>query len=847
MDSQNIDNNEIGLSQGSLNLRMKVKPLAPGELFYNYLKTDLSADKVVGNPYEIWIGTLNPTKPVRIGAQGSFIIYGNYKSFFEVIQNTGFLSQYTYEAHLPLQGTKGLKVGNVYKIDDDVVIYKTDTNPQFIGGDLAVYLGDNKWWNISNSKLPKDLYYVPPTRGEAREDSDYEFTDSITKNVKAALDSLYQTKAGLSPSGKIYIKQLPDQLLQRWSNNLVLGPFEVQHEKGYNVHDTLGVNPKYVAHESPNNRLEPHSVNVKGNLSVKSFKSNLVFGDTTDTKVLGVPGTNKVFGMPFNYNLNGFNSLTQDLGSADIENNLKVGNLTETSDIHFTGLSSNGTIAITNNKILANNDLILGNAEFDTFDNDTIAAIENYKSKIQIGTNISAVSPQADITYNIYNISSEAVTHTSDNFTVNAPEINLSKVKLVTNTTNNNTNIEIPNIITCSLGQLQISSSNIIRLNLSAKQTELLGHGINFLGINNTSGGLYYIKDNNYLILEMHDTVANPGSVKVTNRLGSITLFDSDLYTRLFNLSANYISCGPGFGVSPGTTDGITPGTLSNQFWTPIVRKTFFNASAGTFTTKIVALLLKPTTEQKTVEINITVNNANTENGIINILVPKNSDKLSITSTQTGTFIWSPVQAKFGSTTYYCIIIAASATSTGYSAISGETSYYLNGFSESENINSCRLVEYSSLSNITSLSSSNKLFTPKIIANEGIIGGMTFASNGNINTIGKISATGNISSNGAISGASLSTTGDISSSGKVKAGTKVTLDGSDGKISSTSVSTGSVASTGNITAGDGTNKITLSSSDGAITAKSISVTTLNLDGKSLLSGSYSGGILSLNI
>ena len=842
MDSQNIDNNEIGLSQGSLNLRMKVKPLAPGELFYNYLKTDLSADKVVGNPYEIWIGTLNPTKPVRIGAQGSFIIYGNYKSFFEVIQNTGFLSQYTYEAHLPLQGTRGLKVGNVYKIDEDIVIYKTDTNPQFIGGDLAVYLGDNKWWNISNSKLPKDLYYVPPTRGEAREDSDYEFTDSITKNVKAALDSLYQTKAGLSPSGKIYIKQLPDQLLQRWSNNLVLGPFEVQHEKGYNVHDTLGVNPKYVAHESPNNRLEPHSVNVKGNLSVKSFKSNLVFGDTTDTKVLGVPGTNKVFGMPFNYNLNGFNSLTQDLGSADIENNLKVGNLTETSDIHFTGLSSNGTIAITNNKILANNDLILGNAEFDTFDNDTIAAIENYKSKIQIGTNISAVSPQADITYNIYNISSEAVTHTSDNFTVNAPEINLSKVKLITNTTNNNTNIEIPNIITCSLGQLQINSSNSINLNLNGNNMNLFGNGIGFPGpYDMTGASIYYNKSQNKLVVGLEDAGSHKGSVRIESLNGTITLFDSDLYTKLCYLTANYFSCGPGF----NTTENNSSASNAS-YWAPADRTTFYNVFAGTFTSKDVALLLKPTTDTQIVEISVSVHNSNERNGIINIFI-NNSSGMSITATHHDKLTFTPIQATFENKSYYCVLLSVGTTGS-------TTSYYLNGFSESNDLNSCRIVDVSSLSSSTVIGTPQMSFSvPNILAMNGTIGNVNFLGNGYLKTSGDITVGADAnqiklsSSDGAILGKSLSTTGDISSSGKIKAGTKVTLDGSDGKISSTSVSTGSVASTGNITAGDGTNKITLSSSDGAITAKSISVTTLNLDGKSLLSGSYSGGILSLNI
>lgn len=436
MDSQNIDNNEIGLSQGSLNYRMKVKPLVPGELFYNYTKTDLLSDKIVGNPYELWIGTTNPTKPVRIGAQGSLIIYGNYRSFFEVFQNNGPLSQYPYSATLPANGTKGLAAGNVYKIDKDIIIYATDTTPQFVGGDFAVYLGDNKWWNLSNTQLVDDIYYRPCERGDAVEDSDYEYTDNLTKSVKTALDVLYQSKAGLGPDGKLYLSEIPDKLLKKWSNNLVEGPFEVQSDTGYNRHDTFGVNPRYGEYVSSNgtNRMEPHSVNVKGNFNVSSFQSSLVFGDTSDTRVLGIPGTNKLFGMPFNYALKGFSPLGQDVGSGTIERDLTVGRTIRTKNMFYSDIVSNGVLAIVKNHLVTNNDLLIGKAKFDAYSLDEINNLADLPTYINVGDSINASSDQADINYTKYNITSSETTCNLDSVQLTSKAIVLDGSPSITST-----------------------------------------------------------------------------------------------------------------------------------------------------------------------------------------------------------------------------------------------------------------------------------------------------------------------------------------------------------------------------------------------------------------------------
>src|SRR5574344_1168356 len=248
MDSLNYSENTKVVSRGVLSTRMSIKPLETGEIFFNYKQSNTGTIPFEKNPYEIWIGSVDPNKPIRIGAQGFITIAGNFSSYFSTSLNLDTATKEEFEktAVLPTEGTEGLRVGNVYFIDTDIYIPKTPTTPEFNGSDLAVYLGDNAWWRINNniSSASGIEYTFNSGRPSSLEESEYNSLDAKSLTAKASLDNLYSTKAGLDSNGKIFYDQIPDAI-KDIDNSNVSGVFQVHHENSLNAHNTLTVNPEF--------------------------------------------------------------------------------------------------------------------------------------------------------------------------------------------------------------------------------------------------------------------------------------------------------------------------------------------------------------------------------------------------------------------------------------------------------------------------------------------------------------------------------------------------------------------------------------------------------------------------
>lgn len=355
MNSLNYSENTKVVSRGVLSTRMKDKPLETGEIFFNYKQSNSGKLPYEKNPYEIWIGSVDPDKPIRIGAQGFITIAGNFSSYFSTSLNLDTATKEEFEktATLPTEGSEGLKVGNVYFIDTDIYIPKTSSTPELNGGDLAIYLGNNTWWRVNNniSSASSMEYTFNSGRPTSLEESEYNQLDSASVSVKASLDNLYTTKAGLDSKGKLFYDQIPDEIKENKSD--IDGPFQVHHENSYNSHNTLTVNPECVTFEdniskSDSYKIEPHHVDIKGDLDIRDFKSTLAFGkindDSTSNSAFGFG--NKIFGFPFNYAKDGYGTKDLSFGNLSIDNNLSIG-----KDTIIKGALSVDTLKFSNSQV----------------------------------------------------------------------------------------------------------------------------------------------------------------------------------------------------------------------------------------------------------------------------------------------------------------------------------------------------------------------------------------------------------------------------------------------------------------------------------------------------------------
>lgn len=324
--SFNYSENPIYISKGNIATRMKDSPLAPGELFLNYQKNVVqpTTGKRLSNPYELWIGTLNPKQPLRVGAGGFLTLTGYFSEFFDTYaEPTG--DNYKRKARIPTEVEySSLRIGNVYYIDDDLCIDETDSNPAFVGGDLAVYFGGGKWWNTSNSQYIDEIEYHPTKRNNHYANVDYKDYDANTNNAKDALDSLYTTKADIDPKGKLYYSAIPDEILalteQKFSPQY--GTFEVRNNEAINAKDTLAVNPTNKDYIDQNNATKAHSVDIRGDLRIRDFSALNAFGPqhVRGKRPVGFGVNGKLFGFPYNMEKRGFQTKGKSFGNVDVSN-----------------------------------------------------------------------------------------------------------------------------------------------------------------------------------------------------------------------------------------------------------------------------------------------------------------------------------------------------------------------------------------------------------------------------------------------------------------------------------------------------------------------------------------------
>lgn len=325
--SLSYSENPIHISRGNIHTRMQSSPLEPGELFLNYQKNVLkpASKKRVSNPYELWIGTLNPKQPIRLGAGGFLSLAGNFSEFFETLEYSDSKKKYTKKAVLPNESTySSLRVGNVYYIDDNLYIEETDRNPGFQGGDLAVYFGDGRWWNTSNSQYIDEIEYHAIKRSNFNANVDHD--NSKINNAKDALDDLYATKADLDKFGKIYYSELPDDIrfLANGKFSPQYGSFEVR--RNISGKDTFAVNPSNKNGIDDLHDTKAHTVDVFGDLNIKDFSTINVFGPNhvkgKRQSAFGVNG--KMFGFPYNTEVPGFSSQGKKFGNVDISADLST-------------------------------------------------------------------------------------------------------------------------------------------------------------------------------------------------------------------------------------------------------------------------------------------------------------------------------------------------------------------------------------------------------------------------------------------------------------------------------------------------------------------------------------------